>query len=579
MMRIANYKYTGLLSLLIATLTYAQQDTLSREVTVEKEFQPIIQSAGKLNVSPDRLIVPEPKVEIIYSDYSAEQGNSYYAEPMRFPSLPFPTIQQPDGLLEGSFGHVNSFLNFRYRVPVQGKASKGVKLDLYAHHDAIWGLKTWEKTTLGMNFIKSFTDFDVYLDVLGKNHFYTRYGRYFDGDNSLSISRYSDLKSPYDKQNIWTAAATVGIRSNPKSDIQYHAQTGYQAYAMPHMTSEHQIRTEGAVEWISEEHHVGADLEVRNMFYAVEEGLWLGADTALQTKSRHAIRIHPYYKYAGERVRVKAGVHLDMNIGKGQMMSSNEQISFAPSPDVEIEYRIIPSWLAVYAGAVGQFGYGTLEDFVDNSPYRAISRGVYSQHVSGYTPVDAFLGFKIRATDNLLIDVYARYAYMKNQTVNYVDSASLLPYGNLNYFYSDYQRWKVGTEITYHYQDIIHILASGNYYHWTPEKVDSVMPTIDTKMVYDRPSWDAHLRIDARIDKHWSLYSDNKFAGQFNALYMGRVEKGKALIDLSLGARYDFNENLGVWIQLNNYLNRHNDIYYTYQSNGIQGSIGVSWKF
>jgi len=564
--------------MLSALLMYAQQDTVTRSVVVEKEFQPIIQSAGKLKVSPERLTIPEPKVEIVFSDYSAQQGNAYYAKPMRFPSRPFPQVQLPDGLLEGSFGHVNTYLNFKYRVPVQGKASKGVKLDLYAHHDATWGVKTWEKTTIGMNFVKEFSNMELYFDVLGRNHFYTRYGRYFDGDNHLTINRFGDLH-PYDKQNIWTAAANVGIRSGKKSDIQYSVQTGYQAYALPDITSEHQIRTEGKVEWASDEHHVGADLAVRNSFYVVENGMTQETDTLQKAQSRHGIRIHPYYTFSGERVRVKVGVNLDMNIGKGQMMSSNQQISFAPSPDVMVEYRIIPSWLAVYAGAEGKFGYGTLDEYIDQCPYRSIASGVYSQHVSGYIPVDAFLGFKIRAVDNLLIDVYAHYEYQKNQKVNYSDSLSTLPYGTIHHFYSDFQRWKVGVELTYHYQDIIHILANANYYHWSAENADSPLENIDLNMVYDRPSWDAHLRIDARIDKHWSLYSDNTFAGGYNALYMGRVEKAKAKVLLNLGAQYNFNDNLSVYMQLNNLINRHNDTYYTYQSEGIQGLIGASWRF
>jgi len=557
----------------------AQQDTLSRSVTVEREFQPVIQSAGKLNVSPERLKIQDPKVEIQYSEYTATEGNYFNAKPVRFPSRPFPTVELPNGILEGGFGHVNTMLNFRYQVPVKGKASKGVKLNLFANHDAEWGVRTWEKSALGMDFQKQFSELEVYFDVVGKNHFYTRYGRYFIEDNNLSVDRFSELNAA-DKQNIWTAATNVGIRSRKNADILYHVQTGYQAYVLPDMVAEHQIRSEASVEWNGDEHHAGADIAVRNAFYSIEENLWLPTDTNRRSQSRHGIRIHPFYKYMGERVRVKAGANIDLNIGKGQMMSSNEEISFAPSPDVEVEYRIIPSWLAVYAGAEGRFSYGTLDTYIDACPYRYIARSISSRHVSSYIPVDAFLGFKVRAADNLLLDIYAHYEYMKNQTVNYIDSTSLSsPYGYIHYFYSDFQRWKVGMELTYHYQDIIRILASGNYYHWTAENVDAHHPLVDKDMIYDRPEWDAHLRIDARIDQHWSLYSDNIFAGRTNALYKDGVEKTKATIDLNIGARYDFNKNIGIWLQLNNYLNRHHDIYYTYQSQGIHGLLGVSWKF
>jgi len=573
--------------LLIGLPIFGQTDTLSRSVTVEREFQPVIQSAGKLNTSPELLSIQDPQVDIQYSNYSASDSSYFNAKPMRFPSRPFPKENIKDGVLEGGFGHVNTALNFRYRVPVAGKASKGVKLDLYAHHDAEWGIKTWEKSDLGMNFVKQFSDLDVYFDVCGKNQFYTRYGRYYNGDNSLSIERFQDLKAD-DKQTIWTAATQIGVRSKKNAEILYKVQTGYLAYILPYSVTEHQVRTLGNVEWNGEEHHVGADIEVYDFFYTEGERLWAPTDTVHQSTPRHAIRLHPFYRYVGDRLRVKAGVNIDLNIGKGQMLSSNEQISFAPSPDVEVEYRIIPEWLAVYGGAEGQFGTGSLEGFINLCPYRYIGLGVKSKHVSAYTPVDAFLGFKIRATDNLLIDVYARYAYMKNQTTYYVDD-NLNPSGYIHYFYSDYQRWKVGAELTYHYQDIIHILASGNYYHWTPkyyasEFIDEWDEEIKTKgeqstMVFDRPQWDARLRIDAHIDSHWSLYSDNIFVGTAQALTATGIQPLKAKIDLSLGAQYNFNKNLGIYLQINNLLNRHHDIYYTYQSQGIHGSAGVSWKF
>jgi len=559
-------------------LCWAQKDTLSRSVTVEREFQPVIQSAGKHNVAPKRLAIQEPDVQINYSDFTASEGDVYNAKPIRFPSRPFPKADNPDGILEVGAGYFNSALNFRYRVPVSGKASKGVKLNLFAHHNADWGLKTWEDSKLGMDFIKQWSDMEAYFDVTGANTFFTRYGRYYTGDNNLSIAHWNDLNAN-DKQTIWTASANVGLRSRKNAEIGYKVQTGYEAYILPNQVAEHQIRTEANVEWNGDEHKAGVDIKVRDMFYSTEPALWQATDSMQTTQPRHAIRIHPFYKYEGERVRVKVGANIDMNIGKGQMMSTNQQISFAPSPDVEVEYRIIPSWLAVYGGAEGKFGYGTLEEYMNGCPYRYVARGVTSQHVSGYVPVDAFVGFKIRAANNLLIDVYARYAYQKNQTVLYVDSLSTRADGYIHYFYSDYQRWKVGTELTYHYQDIIHILASGNYYHWTPENVDAHHPLLDKDMTYDRPSWDAHLRIDARIDKHWSLYSDNLFAGRTNALYKGQVMKTKATIVLNLGARYNFSKDLGIYLQLNNLLNRHNDVYYTYQSNGIQGTIGISWKF
>lgn len=561
---------------------FAQGDTLSRSVTVEREFQPIIQPVGKVNSSPARLDIQEPQVEVKYSDAIEQDSSTYNAKPMRFVNTPLPKQDKWQGHLDVAAGHSNTYLDFGYSVPVSGRGSKGVKLDLYAHHDAAWGLKTWEETEVGMNFVKQFSSLETYLNVSGQNTFFTRYGRYWDLDkNGLSVRHFSDLKQD-DKQSIWQVNVNVGVRSRKNADILYNVDLGYQAYVLPNLVSEHQARTRANVEWNGDEHRVGGNIYVQNAFYSVEEELWKETSAKRNVLSRHALRINPYYRYVGDRLRARVGVNLDVNFGKGQMMSSNSEISFAPSPDVYLEYRIVPQLLAVYGGAKGTFSTGTLDGYMATCPYRNIARGVASDHVSSYTPVDAFIGFKIRPTDNLLIDIYAGYAFMKNQIIFYTDTTSLRPGGFMHYEYCDYQRWKVGMELTYHYQDIIHITASGNYYHWIPENMELEMHEkgFNPNTVYDHPSWDAHLRIDAHINSQWSLYSDNNFCGSVKSVtqFYGEV-KSRPVIDLNIGVRYDWKKNIGFYLQLNNYINRYNDILFSYQTQGIHGVFGVSWKF
>ncbi|MCQ2348843.1 MAG: hypothetical protein MJZ65_06655, partial [Paludibacteraceae bacterium] len=174
--------------------------------------------------------------------------------------------------------------------------------------------------------------------------------------------------------------------------------------------------------------------------------------------------------------------------------------------------------------------------------------------------------------EGLLLDVHARYAYRMNQLV-WLAGAQ-----DMSYFYSDWQQWTVGAEVTYHYRDIIHVLASGHYYKWIMQSLESPLARMVAE-VYDRPSWDAHLRIDANIDRKWSLYSDNIFAGSRMAMTEKEDIKLKPTIDLSLGVRYAVNRWLTCYLQVNNYLNRHNDIYYGYQSQGVHGLLGVKYSF
>ena len=56
--------------------------------------------------------------------------------------------------------------------------------------------------------------------------------------------------------------------------------------------------------------------------------------------------------------------------------------------------------------------------------------------------------------------------------------------------------------------------------------------------------------------------------------------KLKPTIDVNLGCKYEWPElNLEFFMQLNNIICRHNDVFYGYQTIGINGLAGVTWRF
>ena len=97
--------------------------------------------------------------------------------------------------------------------------------------------------------------------------------------------------------------------------------------------------------------------------------------------------------------------------------------------------------------------------------------------------------------------------------------------------------------------------------------------------VYDRPNWDASLRIDIHIDQNWSIYSNNKLEGKRLARTTLQDEKLPMIVDLNIGAQYDINRWLNVYLQLGNYLHRKNPIYYGYYTQGCHFLAGVKYVF
>ena len=606
------------IALMTSASLFAQSDSaLNRSVTVERDFQPIIQAAGKVSTKPavvETNIEPTP---IEYSHYTASVQptatfNPLLSQPTRFePTAPY------KGYVRGAVGHPNTLFGFGYHLD-DGKNSI---LDVHAGHHAEWGTATLSKSKLGLNFKHTFSTCDLYFGVEGGNIYYNKYGHWYDYTTFYTTNRdfggweknevaYAKKVPAIDRDltSLWTAEAFVGVRSNPKQDIQYKVQTGYMLFSKPGAVSEHQIRTHGSVDWSSEAHHVGANIYVQNNFRQLRNALAEAIPDSLY-HNIHNFRIEPYYVYEGKRVRVHVGVNLDLNLGHGQNeLSGVENLSFAPSPHINLEAQIAKQWLTIYADIEGSHGFGTLQDYMEENRYRLIHQGIIEPHAASYTPVDAELGLHIRPYRDLLFEIHGGYAYMIHQDVwvANADSASIaiggvnkkmVGAGDFTYFHTNYQRGKVGGQINYHLRDLLRINVNGDYYFWSGDTT-----------VYDRPNWELAVRIDGRIDKHWSVYSDNKFVGGRKALvYNGATDTYtehmlRPILDCNLGVEYNMwvgskgerlkvkgekdqilrpepKPNLTLFLQLNNWLHHKNELFYGYRSQGINFLLGATYRF
>ena len=586
------------------TLSLAAQDSAYvRSVTVERDYQPTIQEAQKIQMQPQVQEETMTPVEVQYSDYSLILSPDHNVTPMSMAKETFKSSGEYNGYVKGGFGHTGTLFDFEYAI----KDQKNSALNVYAHHKAEWGLRTLSKSNIGLDFTHQFQKSDLYFGVKGGNLYYHKYGRIYDYENGNNYLREIGL-SDQDKTALWTAEAFVGVKSNKsKSDFQYRFQTGYSLFSKIGAVTEHQVRTTAQLDWRTDPHHVGANLYVQNNFIQLAG---LSEDITEEEKNKvHNIRIEPYYEYQGKRILIHAGVNLDLNIGRGQMLSGSENISFLPSPNVYMEAQVAKQWLTLYASAKGSFGIGSLQSFMEDNRYRLIHDGIVSSHVTAYSPVDAELGFHIRPTMGLLFELHGGYGLLYNQCTLIATAADgaatqnqhskSMNAGCFGYAYSNYGRGKVGGLFDYHYRDIVHIKAWGDYYIWQSFGHETPGYTfanpevqLDSATVYDRPQWQAGLRIDGRIESHWSLYSDNRFEGSRLVMATDGEHTLAPIINLGLGCKYEMAvgkkvvkrgerqmPNLELFLQLDNIMHRHNEIYYGYQTQGIQFLLGALYRF
>lgn len=574
-----------ILSIIGAMSASAQDSVFNRNITVEREFQPIIQAAGKINRKPE---VAEPQIEatpVTYSDYSSSVAPDYnvstslLSQPYRFTKS-----EERNGELTVGVGHTSTLLDFTYH-----KQDKRNTLTLKAEHEACWGRKAVEQSNLSLDFQHRFSSATMYFDVNGGNLFYTRYGHYFDPESKEGVEKkFSELTGPYDRETAWMGGANIGIRSNKGSNIEYDVRTGYHAFHMAAWATEHQINTRARVAWTSDVHKAGINLDLLNLLYALHTELPEGKIN----RPRHSLFIEPFYEYNGSRIHLHAGVNMDLAFNKGQQFSGSKDIAFAPSPKIRMEALLVPKWLALYVNAEGRFARGSMQAYNRILRYIDMMPVLYSQHVGEYIPVNGEIGFNIRPQKNLLLQIHAGYEYRTNTKISYAilaEDGIGVDRGMLNFLYANRHAIRVGGELSYHYRDIIDVRVWGDYRFGkqaTEEGYfenkfagkDYFAPVAGH--LYDFAPFELGARVEGHIDRNWSIYTDLEASGSRTTLTSAGEYTLRPIVEWNIGAAYDWQEkNLKFFVSLHNLLCRYNDLYYGYRSEGMNFLLGATWKF
>lgn len=555
---------------------------IDRTVYVEREFQPIVQQAGKIAIKPQ---VYEPQIVLqqpVYSAYNSPLSMDYNVRQLDFSTLNFCHREPMHGFLRAGVGHVNSLFDFNYRVTdsqmqqrKRKNTSNDLVLDLHAHHLGQWGRKTLSESTLGIDFSKQFHSIELFFGGEGGNDYYTRYGAYYNmANDSLEVKRFLDMTQTDDRQAIWTANAHIGVKSLPNAEIEYMAEAEYESFIVPGYAIEHQAHTQGAFEWGSNYHHVGAELDIQNRFYSTQ-------DTAVHPFTNHRIHIEPYYMYNGNRLHVHAGVNLDFSAGRGRVAGV--------SPNVRFEADLTKNWLAAYVNATGFYeANGAYGEYKENR-YRSI-KCLFADTISGaYTPIDLDFGFKIRPYATLFMNIHAGYALTLDRHVNVFGLAtSEVPKGQFEHDTQNQSVFRVGADLHYHFRDIFFLQASGMYFAGKAlTAVENLQDAKGNNSLFDAPQWSARLRMDVKVDQKWSVYSDNFFMGGNKAcVYDGStytVKDMRPMLDLNIGLQYNVNRWLSVYAQLNNYLAWTNKLsymtFYGYEAQRANCMLGLSYSF
>ncbi len=489
-------RFSFLTILIIPFALSAQQaDSLRREVTIEKDFTPIVRDASKINTLPEVEAPTVTRQSIQYSDWTVPAPLE-----ARAVLLPAGGFGDParENLKRGYFdfglgNYWNMVGNAGYRILQSEKDQLGVWLQ----HRSTCGSVDYNQTLPGYETSRTMRQLEErvvadYRHSFEKLDLGIRGGYRYDSFNyyGLRFPGVQGIASPGQEINRFFLKSRIAS-SNPDAQLRYSASLAYYRYGYQRGYLQ---GDKGAAENV-----VAADFALvapidPSSDIALDGAFdYVGYNRLPSASGYGMLSLNPRYSWHNDRVSLSAGVKADISFNNGTI--------FRFAPDVRFDWTIVPD-LQFYTLLTGGKQLNTW--------HRVSARTLYFNPSAvvdnSYTPLDARLGLRVNALRGFSIGISGGYEIGKNvlflepeQTVNGQFT------GVSRFWGIDAYAWKAGLDLSYRYGTLWEASARVDYCRWTTTGGGQVVS-------YDRPQWQGGVNVRYNPLAELSLEAGYDFA-------------------------------------------------------------------
>lgn len=564
----------------------AGAQNVDQNVTVEREYKPVIQDAGKITTKPEVLEITVDKKQAAYTDFNFPLQVDQNLSVLSAAQL---TREKRERLSSYVRAGIGNYWNTMADVALPIIKSSDTKLDFQLnHYGSFADSMAFSTTNADLLFDHYFDNLSLYAGVGVGHEYRTFYGTNYDKSGTTPVNllnlattmgatEYSekdlvrvtrtallfslnDIAGLPKSDYVWKYNAYVGVKSLPDADgLRYDTRVKYDAFNSHNGLVENQLLTTASFDNENNENRIGIDVSLCNLFYSANNmdiNFW---DTY------SVFSVNPYYKIERDNWKVRLGVKSSFSFIHGN--------PFNPAPDIYGELKAAPKWLALYAGITGAYDVNTLSSIYDENKYVYTDLRVKDT----YTPFNTYFGVKVKPLFNLLIDAYVNYKYIDNQYfyVNkkyYAPSVadSILYTNRFNVAYSQATLLKIGARANYNIRNIVNVELKGAYNGWDVATED---------YAWNKPKWEWSLNSDVRFTRNFNVSANLFYVGERFAKLGDTAVRMNPYADINLAASYSYTKQFTVFAKLNNILNTKYEMYYGYRVQGVNALVGVAYSF
>jgi hypothetical protein len=562
---------------LLPSYARAQNETgINRELTLEREYDPSLRDANKVNTLPK---VTEPTVDKSAIDYA-------------FLSLPTDPPRQIGKIASGKYG-----ANINYDKK-RGYFNLGAGNYFNINGDAGYHILSSEKDILNVYISHRSTNGDVkYINDFMKGeavtarindnlaalrflHKFSKAALKLNAGYGFSLFNYYGLPgpSPYSHfipnepapdQAARRITVETGVTSvDGTTSLNYYADLRFNSISYRYGPSadadgiaENVIGTRfGIATSVGGTQSLGGDAAFDYFHYVRPEA-------HIPLENFLAGRIQPFYAQVGDFWNLKIGVNILFHTGADAKV-------FA-SPNVGIDINLGAKTI-LYAKADGELKTNNALQLANENRYI----NPYSRTIPSRTLVNATIGLKSGVAPGFWFNLFGGYKYTADDYF-FIPRRSWISYGNLSETIALNSKLMLGgLELKYALHHLFEITLKGVYNHWSVNnpRQDNNIAIYPDPAPYGRPRIEGNASLTVRPIAPLALALDYYLAS-------GRVaheswnEKMNDIHELGLNSSCRLNKTVAVYLKLNNILNREYEVIYGYPMQRFHFIAGFNLNF
>lgn len=569
-------RITAIVTILVTTcLMVCANDSIQREVTIVKDFTPIVRDADKINSLPP---IATPSFERRAVNYCFDATASQVPTIATDVNIPYTPLyenvsKQHRGYIDVNMGNRWAIAaNAGYRIVDNKKDQLNLGLQFTSFN---WDIPVNSQATT----IQEDKTLKNYYDIRAGLH----YAHIFDNNITAAFNgtyRYIDFNyygvagdpiiglpsHPFQKAQNFIAEITVDNSDAHQYDFeQWHITGGYSLYRnangtyIPDASNEHHAFIEGAYNYMIDDYwSVGGDATFDYLLYngLIPAGSdidnLINSGTKLNTRTEYVFmaRLNPHADWRGDRMHFHAGAKIDISAGDGTI--------FRFAPDIHFKWEFIENYF-ISASVDGGKKLHTWHDISQYCIYFDPSQRIPST----YSPLDSRLGVQLHFIPEITLSIYGGYEIATDALFQSIGHSSRA----ISWQAIEANCLKAGASINADVCQFLSLSIDATYRNWVHN---------GTAISCDRPRWVGNARIDIHPIEQLDIeLGYNMQLGRDFGSY-GRLDD---IHNLHVSAIYSPLHWLSIKAYGNNLLNRRYDYYYGMPAPQAQFLLGVGIKF